>query len=141
MTAYFDQVGDRIQQVWGQPGAPFSNYEEIEAVEMDMVRDCLVCSEMPGFPVDFRNQLHHAILRHGVRSLPINAPEPDIDPLEHKRRLQCLCSDLHTIFHQVVRWASEDPLNRPFSDDPRTPIQALFVQADNRLEELVSLQT
>jgi len=105
----------------------------LDKVEETLVFDCTVAAEWPGFPEVLRDQVHAAIVARAISCLPINAKvRPFIDTLEQQvDRLHALCWDLHTIFHDV----SQHP---GFSDDPRSPLRALFTLGEERREELVA---
>lgn len=134
VTAYFDETHEIIREAFGKG---YDGYREQEQVECKLVFDCIVCSEMPGFPPELRERIHKVVLEKGARSQPIGAPGPEFESLEqHHDLIQSLCFDLHTIFHDVAMWARDN--NAPFSDDPRMPLWVLYARGEEVMESLVA---
>lgn len=141
MTAYFDQTHDAIREA----AAAFreeGKFEPVEVVERTLVFDCLVCSEMPDFPPEFRDQIHDVVLRYGITTLPLGAPPRDFETFDdHEKMLHDLCWHLHSVFHAVVRWyvALESPDGLvPFSADPRTPIRGLYARGEEAMKQKIA---
>jgi hypothetical protein len=117
MTAYFDQVDAALHDLNDD------DYDALRAWEFELVHNCSLASMLPGFPVEFREPLNRVVVRWGVYTAPRIA-EPDFEfQAEHRSRLQRLSSDLHTLFHDVVRAGG-------LSDGPRAYASAVVVQAE-----------
>jgi hypothetical protein len=136
MTAYFDEMHKRIHELDGNAARA---WELFGIVENDLVRDVSVASEFPDFPEDLRLRINQLVLKHCVQALPVNAPPADFAEMStYTDRLQRLCWDLHTVFHDLVYRAAEDETLRAwFSDDPRQPLRVLLCRSEERREQLV----
>lgn len=126
MTAYFDAVQRRIMETTDD-----QSWEVLPEIERSLVFDVLVATMLPGFPADVAPMVDRAILRWGVSTLPHNAPEADFEHAwQHRQRLANLCSDLHSVFHEVAHRQAYG-----FSDDPRSRLRSLAMHAEDRLEQ------
>jgi len=88
------------------------------------------------FPVDLRDRCHRIILKHGVHTLPVNAPEKDFETVyDHVYLLTKLSFDLHTFFHDIAR-----DERTPYWDNPRAPLMALLTRGEERQEAMVAAE-
>ncbi len=128
MTAYFDDFSSTLRDL--RHKAPHLHmYDEANALEERLVRDCTLASSASRFPPELRKAVHVAVLRHGVCTLPINAVPADFETWEeHLRRLHNLGSDLHDVFHALVR------LDIGYSDTPTavTAVEWISPREDER---------
>jgi hypothetical protein len=108
MTSYFDNFGQRVFAAQGDL------HTALRALEEEIVFDCTVAIELPGFPEDLRARGHGIMLQYGYETLPSGAPCPDLDTVEdYRRRLGALASALHDLFHDyAARGGSDQPRNR-----------------------------
>jgi hypothetical protein len=115
---------------------------------MRLVRDVTICAQMPNFPEDLHRQVHALVTRYGVFSLPVNAPPRDFGSLEDfKRLMHQLSSELHSVFHALVRRRAAEPFDAfdsplvTFTDDPRAPLRALYAVGEEVREGMVGNAT
>lgn len=130
MTAYFDEMQVRVRDV---PEA--ESWSKLGEIEDELVHDVRVATMLPGFPEHLVESVDRAVLRLGTSSLPLNMPEPDFEhEWERRARLTQLCSELHDVFHDVVRSGG-------ISDSPLNFRRALAAAAEERQEALHAKET
>ena len=133
MTAYFDQLDREVSAL----RVDLDPHSEMEMLRLDKIEDrlgfdVLVATEvdagLASISEESSAEIRRAILRSGVRSLPLGA-ERDYPDIETRRALLLrLSSDLHDAFHRVARGGG-------VSDDPSAFVRVLFARAEERLEE------
>lgn len=117
MSSYFDDMAHRIADL--KEG---DFWDAGRDLEIEMVNDVTVCAMFPGFPSDLKQMVHTAILQSGICTLPSNAEPRDFaTDEEHRALLRTLCSNLHSIFHEVAHRATEAGQN----DHPHAPLRQL----------------
>ncbi len=91
-----------INQRAGEAGS-FDYLQAYGTIERRVVSDCTFAAMQPEFPADLREQVHRVVLRHGIETMPDNAPPADFETeAEHHHRLQNLVNDMHSIWHDVA---------------------------------------
>lgn len=141
MTAYFDAKGTLFGQIEKRLGADWirEGLYLLEQLDTDVVTDVTVCAACEGFPIDLAEAVHRTVLKYSAACQPVNSTAPEYDePWQHVQGIGNMLSDLHTIFHEVARRDLEG-----FSDDPRSPLRALYAKGEEvreRLAEILVLQ-
>ena len=139
MTAYFDQAHEDLRGARGMGYGAM--VERFDAVETRVVHDCTVAAMFPEFPPDLREAIHRVVLRYGIQTLPVNAPPADFDtPDEHKRRLDCLVGDLHSVFHELGGRLRPDPdwEGQYFTDNPLRFVLRMYARGEEEREQMVA---
>lgn len=135
MTAYFDDCARQIHEASVKLRLPSENFAALEAlrlIEEKMVFDVTVAAMLPGFPADCREMIHKVVLKHGVHTRPVNAPEADYeDDSQYVSRMRELEGGLHSVFHEVAHalgggW-----------DNPLVGIRRIYAQGDAEREKMV----
>lgn len=148
MTAYFDDKARELDSAHAfYQRRKASRRERFWQMmcrwEEALVFDVTVCAQMPGMRRALAERIHRAVIERGVECRPINAPALDLDGVAaHRHRLACLNSELHLIFHDVARWGdaqrrTDAGATCPFSDDPRSPLRAMYASGEAAREALV----
>ncbi len=106
MTAYFDRKGSELHEAFADDSEDRESYvvsQELERIELEMVRDVSLAAELPGCPASIRRSIHAAIRKYGVVSQPGNSYWSCVDSNEEWRdRLGCMANDLHDAFHALA---------------------------------------
>lgn len=123
MTTYFDTIDRNLALL--DPAD--LDYDALRSLEMAMVRDVSVCTQMRDFPPDLVEPIATAILRYAVtdRETDTGANEAE-DDTAAIRSVQRLSTTLHGLFHMV----GERGL-AAFGDDPRSPLRAVEGRASS----------
>ena len=87
MTAYFDRKGSEIVKSLSLSTDPEDVVvsQELERIELEMVRDVSLAAELPGCPASIRRSIHAAIRKYGVVSQPGNSYWSCVDSNEEWR--------------------------------------------------------
>ena len=138
MTAYFDDFQRQLRTFDVQSEYPGQGEDDrIRELEYQLVFDCTVTAQAPEFPAYLRERVHKTILLGAVAFQPLNVPKEHIADFEtfaeHVQRLSRLCSDLHTIFHDVARDEST-----PFYDNPRAWVMSQYAEGENVRERMAA---
>jgi hypothetical protein len=127
MTMYFDDFQEKLSDIDPE------DFRLLIDIENDLVMDCTICAQMPGFPSDLKVRIHKIVLKYGIHNLPLNAPPRDFEfSWEHMDLLRSMGSDLHSVFHDVARLE----LDR-FSDSPKMPLMALYTDGEIVREQMI----
>ena len=127
MTFYFDDAIKRLSSA--------ATPSDLEEVDIQVVRDVSICSEMECFPETLRAQANLVILDCSAACTPVNHPGPCYESWQdHQRGLMKMVGALHSIFHALA----EARING-FGDDPRTPLNIIYSNAEARREQLARI--
>lgn len=136
MTAYFDDIQNELHMLRNLHPT-MEVRDDLRDLEYKMVRDCTIAAESPEFPGDLRIKIHRLILMKSVNFQPLNIPmehEHDLDEFtEDVDKIRSLCSDLHSIFHEVAR--HEDC---PYLDNPLAPMHILYARGEEVREQMAA---
>lgn len=137
MTAYFDDFNNKLHDLGSLGPTPATYfYDELNALEEQLVWDCTLASSASQFPPELRRAVHVAILKYAVRTMPPNAVQADFETVqEHIARLRNLGSDLHDMFHAV------GSLHIPgYTDNPKMIIQAEWINPRDDERALLAVE-
>lgn len=116
MTAYFDDFSTALRDL-KRKGPHTYMYDEANALEERLVRDCTLASCASRFPSDLRRAMDLAVLRFAVYTMPAGAPPADFETWdEHLGRLHALGNTMHDIFHALAS------LDVGYTDTPTTVV-------------------
>lgn len=142
MTYYFDKRGNEMGAVIIKhsidgviPSTAVSAFmRNMEEIEHGLVTDVSIASTFKGFPPDLVVAIDKTILRYSSAMQPVNSKQgPDyVDHHAYVRGMERLCSELHTLFHELVGRKV-----RGFSDDPLVHLRSLYATAEARREVLI----
>ncbi len=131
MTTYFDDKRKQLSKI-----ADF-DYAALRKFDEGVVWDVTLAAESPGMPSDMRDAIHHIVLKRSLACQPFMpngtfraGPDPEYMS-DHRRMLNDLVGDLHTIFHQIATLGLEG-----FSDSPIRPLRHLYDNGEDRRIEL-----
>ena len=128
MTAYFDRKGSEIVKSLSLSTDPEDVVvsQELERIELEMVRDVSLAAELPGCPASIRRSIHTTIRKYGVASQPGNFGWSGVDSnAEWRRRLDRMASDLHDSFHALAYSAPHR------TDNPLNPVRTAIGRGDD----------
>lgn len=138
MTCYFDRMHARVNAA--RLLSERERWPVLAEIERELAWDTTIAAELlPLEAVACRDAIHRTIVRWGTtgESLPLDPATltcrfPDLgdDPDgEFAERLDQLCWDLHTVFHDVARLGG--------SDEPSAPLRALYARGEARREDML----
>lgn len=120
MTSYFDRKSCEIDKASSRGDDPegIAVSQELERIELEMVRDASLAAELPGCPASIRRSIHAAIRKYGVASQPGNFGWSGVDTnVEWGMRLERMTNSLHDSFHALGRSAAHR------TDSPMSPVR------------------
>ncbi len=135
MSSYFDSAHTELREAYEKwRDKPWELSQAFDAVEERVVFDCTVCAMMfPEALADLREAIHAVVLKYAIKMLPMTADPADFEfESEHKRRLDDLVGDLHTVFHEVAHRDVNE-----FNDNPKMPLFALYSRGDEERHRMV----
>lgn len=115
MTAYFDSRHERLRELETQWTLTNQHQHLDQALELekDLLRDCLLVSELPGFPTNLHEPLYLTLGRHATEPLNVYWYADDEDEAATFKRLHDLVWNLHTIWHSVGQSRVEGFCDKP----------------------------
>jgi plasmid maintenance system antidote protein VapI len=117
MTSYFDRKSCEIDKAYSLGDDPegIAVSQELERIELEMVRDVSLAAELPGCPASIRRSIHEAIRKYGVASQP---GWSGVDTnLERRWLLERMTNSLHDSFHVLGSSAAHR------TDSPMSPLR------------------
>lgn len=96
MTQYFDDYHLRIKDA--------QEMDELDDLEQELVDDCLLATQLSGFPEGYASKVFDTVLHHSFQALPDRVPA-SVEPegLGARRKgVSELCWGLHSVFHAVA---------------------------------------
>lgn len=139
MTSYFDDKATFLRDIRRQE-PEHVRIEMLREFEKVLVRDVTICAEFPGMHEKLRQAIHKAVWFYGVFTRPMQHPNPkaeDDDAIPDV--LEDLVSELHSVFHEVGRWARQHEdtnIARMFSDSPNAPLRWLESNGEEQRDKL-----
>lgn len=127
MTAYFDNMTDRLAQIKDSLQEDgFRATLLLRSWEFMLVNDVLVATQL-GLPEEIVASIHKVLLAHAVDSLPPDIKALELDTFQQQvYHMDQLVAELHSVFHKLAQ-------NHGGSDSPRDPVRGLLARAEEAL--------
>lgn len=129
MTTYFDRASERLDQIDLEKTDAL---EQLEVWEKEIVFDCLVATQLKGFPSSIAERVYRAVRCWGVESIPngYELRKPPEGVAGYRFNMNRLLDCLHSIFHDLATLGAPG-----FNDNPRSGLLGLCGQAKDRMVE------
>ncbi len=132
MTAYWDDKARRVQELMASR-AIVDWYDQVDALEREVVWDVTQCAASPGLPPELRDAIHRVVHRYQMVTKPHERPvSPEADALEPPEQLHQMIEQLHDVFHAIGQRRIAG-----FNDSPKAPMQRRFDDEEDYREALL----
>lgn len=124
MSSYFDSFDERLSK---------TSLQQLGNLEEELIRDVGVCSELEGFPIHLRPELHRIILRYSVasRGWYVSGMENETED-GYRAKFSQMLSELRALF-QTAKVSG-------FFDNPIAPLHYLHAKSIEYRESLYRSQ-